>query len=276
MRRSTALAALISLPFLWIACSEDSDSSLGETALSTESEDAVEIMIENVALETGGVLETVEYTILEENSSFDAPYDPLDASKGFRTDDAVFDSSTCTWTFTMTRSAERPFAGHEWNGVRTIHLMDEVGGCIEERDGEGSVKGLDATFDFEGNSWNRRGEWEKTGSDNWQLREMNDDVPGVIVNGSHQRSGSGTRQVSEDRERSYEYTLTMTATDLRVLSLRGRRMPVEGTIHIVFDAVRNGREIHREATITFGDEGDGRLSLEERDVHFDLVSGDRL
>ncbi len=275
MNRPIALSALIGMAFLWTGCGDDSDNSLGTRSQSTESDDAVEIIIENVALETGGVLESVEYTLVEESSSLDAPYDPMESGKGFLSDEAVFDSSTCTWTFTMTRSVEGPFAGHEWNGVRTIHLMDEDGGCIVERDGEGNVKGLDATFDFEGNSWNRRGEWEKNGSDNWQLREMHDDVPGVLVNGSHTRSGSGTRQVSEEEQRSYEFTLTMTATDLRVIGLRGRRIPVEGTIHIVFDAIRNGQEIHREATITFGDEGDGRLALQDREVSFDLVSGDR-
>ena len=271
MTRPMRIALWLLSALVMGACS-DSDNSLSTTETTTAvNDEAAVIIVDNVALETGGVLDAVERTLNEADlgTLLDRADQPV--SKDFATAEMVFDSTTCTWTQSRERSREGEFAGHSWQGVRTIHLMDENGDCVERRDSLGTVKGMDTTFDFEGSSWNRRGSWENSGMDQWQIRELNDEIAGALVNGGHSRAGSG-EMVIGDATRTYEFTMTLAATDLRIVIVDGRRVPVEGTIVIIYDAVRNGEVIHREATITFGSNG-GEVVIGNGSYGFDPVSG---
>ena len=68
------------------------------------------------------------------------------------------------------------------------------------------------------------------------------------------------------------------AVDLVVIQRpNGRRLPVDGTLFIVYDAVHGDRTIHREATIEFGQDGGGTLQF-DTGIQFvlDLVKGEVL
>jgi hypothetical protein len=269
--KHTLLAGCLLLGLLLSSCSDDGATTESETALATA--DAAEIIVENVAIETGGILDEVEVLLLgEENGSL---LDRADAAfgKDRRIDEAVFDSTTCTWTRTRERTREGENRGHSFSGTRTLHLMDSEGGCIMYRDTLGSVKGMDASYIFEGTQWNRRGTQARSGEDQWQIREMNDEIAGAVINGTHVRQGEGELTRHEETH-VWEFTLQMTAQDVRVLHRDGRRVPVEGTVTIVFDGMRDGETVHREATITFGDDGGGELVIGEGRYDFSPLSGE--
>ena len=53
----------------------------------------------------------------------------------------------------------------------------------------------------------------------------------------------------------------------------GSGQPVAGSVSVIYDAVRNGRPIHREFTITFGDDG-GTLVVGETGWLLNPVTGE--
>jgi hypothetical protein len=151
------------LALLLVGCSDDNPTRTGTDATETQA-DAVAIIVDNVAVETGGILDEVEAVLLGEDTGTLLDRPDMTVGKDALTDEAVFDSTTCTWTRTRERNREGEFHGHTMLGIRTIHLMDADGGCIVYRDTLGSVKGMDTGNTFEGTSWNRRGSWEKSGN----------------------------------------------------------------------------------------------------------------
>lgn len=265
------LAGWVTSALLLFGCSDDSSDTTNETTLATE--DAAEIIVENVAVETGGILDEVEALLLGEEDG--TLLDRADGGflKDAAIDEAVFDSTTCTWTRTRERSRENERRGHSYTGTRTLHLMDGEGGCLMYRDTLGSVKGMDAGYDFEGSSWNPRGTQSRSGTDAWQIREMHDEIPGAVINGTHLRQGEG-ELTRHDETHTWQFTLQLTALDVRVVHRDGRRVPVEGTVTIVFDGTRDGETVHREATITFGDDGGGELVIGEGRYDFSPLSGE--
>ena len=261
---------------LMIGCSQESNS-LGDQDTVTraeQNEEAASIIGESIALESGGALEAIEYTIDThvDGGGFDS-YTPDGLDKSDRTDDAVFDSTTCTWTLNWYHAFEGPWSGFEWEETRTVHFMDEEGGCIVVPPGDGSVKAVDFTREFSGSSWNRRHRGEKAGTGDWESRELHDEVPGAMVNGEHHRAGEG-EVYRNQRTIPYDFSLDLTGTDLRVIRRDGRRIPIEGTIHIYYLAHRGNITIEREVTITFGD-GGGVMVFDDGDTwNVDPLTGE--
>ena len=278
MKRAFAPLGLATLALsltLTLGCAGDDDPG-AELDLSQAdlSEDAAVTVGEAVALESGGLLEGLESTLaLDVESLGDAM--PPAADKDAQVDEAVFDSTTCVWTISRARSHESEHGGFTWNQTRTLHFMDEAGACVVQR-GDSAIRALDFTRAFSGSSWNRRREGAKSGGGSWELRGLHDGEPGSWVNGEHHEQGEGVihrvRPNGEAVDVTYEYTLTAAGTDLLILHRDGRRVPVAGTLHVVYDALRNGRAIHREFTITFG-EGGGSLTDGEMVWNVDPVTG---
>lgn len=263
---------------LAVACSDNDNglSSEDRTQLSEQNEEAAAVVGESIALDSGGVLEAIEATILDEIDA--GGLHEAGSGKSRLTDEASFDSTTCFWTLTWARSGEGPYSGFNWSQTKTEHFMDADGDCIVRPGGDGEVAGIDCSRIFAGESWNRRSSGERSGSGEWTLRGLHDDVPGTIVNGVHHREGAGevTRRGQDGEPVTIEhaFTLDIDAHDLVVLQRRGRRLPVDGWMHIVYHAERGDRIVDREITLVFGEEG-GRIAFpngESYDV--DLISGD--
>jgi hypothetical protein len=238
-----------------------------------QSEDAARITAEAVALDSGGLLESLEQVLGVEDGAAGAQ----PAGKDRESDEAQFDSTTCTWTITHSREADHGEAGFSRSQTRTLHFMDEEGGCLVQRD-DPNLRGLDFTRDYTGESWSPRHESSQAGQGAWTLRGIHDETPGTLVNGSHQEEGESLRHRrrpnGEIVDLSYSYSLSLTGSDLVIILRNGRRVPVAGTLHGVFDAVRNGEEIHREFTIVFGPRG-ASLDLGEGEAYgLDPVSGE--
>jgi hypothetical protein len=264
----------LTLLALTLGCGDDTPLNSSDDVTLQEQQDAAVIASEAVALDSGGALEAIEAALLDdvEGSGGESPLvlkDRLD-------DEAVFDSSTCLWTITNTRGADHDSVGFNWSQTRTLHFMDAAGNCVVQR-GDSTIRGLDFTRQFAGESWNPHREGQKSGAAAWALRSLHDDTRGAEVNGTHDEQGEGVvhrvRPNGEQVDVHYNYTLAVEGTDLLVVQHRGRRIPVAGTLHVVYDAVRGDRVIHREFTITFG-EGGGRIHLGERTYDMDPVTGE--
>jgi hypothetical protein len=265
MKRLWIPLALLALAF---SCGDDNSlNSSDELTLQEQGEDAAVIAAESVALDSGGLLESLEATLVGdvESAGDGAPM----AGKDRVLDEAVFDSSTCVWTITRARSADHGDAGFTWNATRTLHFMDAAGGCVAQR-GDSLIRALDFTRQFAGESWNPRREGQKAGGGAWALTSLHDEASGALANGTHQEDGEGVvhrvRPNGEIRDVAYAYHLAIEGTDLLLIHRDGRRVPVAGTLHVVYDAVRNGHEIHRDLTITFG-EGGGSIDLGDGQVY---------
>lgn len=265
--------ALLAVSLFW-GCSEDSNSLSSNTGQQLElAEESAVVVAASVGLDSGGLLVSIE-SVLEDG----VQEAQLNIGKSAESDDAVFDPESCTWTIHRSHSREGLFAGFERMETRTLHFMDEAGDCIEQPDGSGNLRALDFTREFSGSSWNRRHEGQKSGVGSWEIRELNDDDPGARVNGNHQASGEGlVRRFDEEGqpvEIEHSFVLSVEGSDLLVLQRDGRRIPVEGTLHIVYDAVRGDHVIHREITLTFGD-GDARMDFgQELSFLMDTLSGE--
>jgi len=279
MKRLLAPLSLATLALsltLTLGCAEDEDPG-AELDLSQAdlTEDAAVTVGESVALESGGLLEALESTLANDVESLGDAL-PMAADKDARVDEALFDSTTCVWTITRARSHESEHGGFTWNQTRTLHFMDEAGACVVQR-GDSSIRALDFTREYSGSSWNRRREGSKNGGGAWELRSLHDAEPGCVANGEHHEQGESVihrvRPNGEAFDVTYEYSLTAVGTDLLILHRNGRRVPVAGTLHVVYDALRNGRAIHREFTITFG-EGGGSLTDGETVWTVDPVTGE--
>lgn len=275
--RVYAIPATIAISLL-IGCSEETTGVGSDSDLLLESsEESAVVVAESVGLDSGGLLEAIEATLLD----VEDPAPPLFEGnpKAGLTDEAVFDSASCTWTLDWFRQREGIHAGFSWSQTRTLHFMDAEGGCIVEPDGEGNVKAIDFTREYSGESWNPRKEGSRTGWGDWEIRELHDDAPGARVNGQHFAEGLATiNRRGEDGQIfqvEHSYTLEVEGTDLLVLARpNGRRIPVEGTLHIVYDAIRGDRVIHREVTITFG-EGEGVIDFgQELRYRMNTISGE--
>jgi hypothetical protein len=270
-----SLATLTLSLTLALGCAEDDDPGAELNLSQAElTEDAAVTVGESVALESGGLLEALEATL---DNDVDSQGDALPVAnpKDARLDEAVFDSTTCRWTITRARSHESEHGGFTWLQTRTLHFMDEAGACVVQR-GDSSIRALDFTREYSGSSWNPRREGEKNGGGAWELRGLHDAEPGTWVNGGHHEQGESVihrvRPNGEAVDVTYEYTLSAEGTDLLILHRNGRRVPVAGTLHVVYDALRNGHAIHREFTITFG-EGGGSLTDGETAWNVDPVTG---
>ncbi|MFA7332248.1 MAG: hypothetical protein WC326_14355 [Candidatus Delongbacteria bacterium] len=261
MRQAWIPLALLTLA---LGCGDDDNNvnSTEDLTLSEQTEDAAVIVGESVALQSGGLLESLESTLDSDvEGSADAAGSLL-GGKDRDLDEAVFDSSACLWTISRARAGESEHAGFSWSQTRTLHFMDELGECVVQR-GDSTIRSLDFTRTFAGSSWNQRREGAKSGSGVWALSSLHDAEPGSLVNGTHAEEGESVihrvRPNGEVVDVSYEYTLQVEGTDLLILRRAERRVPVAGTLHVVYDAVRNGRAIHRDFTVVFGEDG-GNLS----------------
>ena len=266
----------LALLALLVGCGEDNSLNTTDDLTQTEQgQDAAVIASEAVALNSGGALEAIEATL---NGDVEGPGDwTPEVDKARLSDEAVFDSSTCTWTITNARSADHGESGFTWTQTRTLHFMDAEGNCVVTR-GDSLIRALDFTRQFAGESWNPRREGQKSGSGAWALRSLHDDVPGAEVNGTHQEEGQGVvhrvRHNGEVVDVNYLYTLSLEGTDLVIVRRHERRVPIAGTLHVVYDAVKGDRHIHREFTITFGT-GGGRVDLGDGQVYdMDPVTGE--
>jgi hypothetical protein len=267
---------ILPLAALVIGCNNDDSGTLAPISPSEQTEEAALLVAEAVALESGGVLEEIEATLLEELG--DGGLRTLVSAKDRETDEALFDSSSCTWTLNWVRSHEGPWSGFRWEQTRTLHYMDEEGGCIVRPEGDGAVRGIDSGRQFAGESWNRRSSGTRSGHGAWELRGLHDDEPGVQVNGVHHREGAGEvllRRENGDTVRvEHSFTLDIEAHELVVIQRDGRRIPIAGWMHIVYHAERGDRVIDREVTLTFG-EGGGRMAFDGGDEYgVNLVSGE--
>jgi hypothetical protein len=275
MRHLLISASLVVAIFSGCSESDDLNTRLSE---SQQNEESAAVIGEALALESGGALEAIEFSIdhdVDDGSYEGAPL--ADYSKALETDDALFDSSSCVWTLTWHREFEGPFAGFEWDVERTVHLMDFNGDCIVRPQGDGSLNAIDLTRQFNGSSYNRRHSGGKSGQGDWAIRELNDDIMGALVNGSHHREGAGeVYRWTEDGQVTveHEFTLDLEGVDLRIIRHMGRRIPIDGSIHVVYHAVRGDVVIDRDVWIYFGDDG-GRMEFENGESYeFDPVSGE--
>ena len=277
MKRAWIPIALLGLA---LGCSDD-DNTLNpneDLSLVDQTEDAAVIVGGAVALQSGGLLEALEATLdndVEGVGDAVGEAGPL-AGKERLVDEAVFDSSACLWTITRARAGESETGGFNWNQTRTLHFMDADGGCVAQR-GDSTIRSLDFTRAFSGTSWNARRESQKSGVGSWALRGLHDDEPGAWVNGTHNEEGESlihrVRPNGEAFDVTYEYTLQAVGSDLLVVHRDGRRVPVAGSVSVIYDAVRNGRPIHREFTITFGDDG-GTLAVGDMGWLLNPVTGE--
>lgn len=261
MRQAWIPLALLTLA---LGCADDENNvnSTEDLTLSEQTEDAAVIVGESVALQSGGLLESLESTLDGDvEGGAEASFAVMD-EKSRQLDEAVFDSSACLWTITHVRAGESEHAGFNWTQTRTLHFLDGLGECVVQR-GDSTIRSLDFTRSFAGNSWNPRREGAKSGSGVWALTSLHDDEPGSLVNGTHAEEGESVvhrvRPNGQIVDVNYEYTLQVEGTDLLILRRAQRRIPVSGTLHVVYDALRNGRAIHRDFTIVFGEDG-GNLS----------------
>lgn len=267
---------MLPLVALAVGCSDDTAlNTTDTTTLSEQNEEAAIVVGESIALESGGMLEAIEVSLVE----LDLPggFEAVELDKDRLVDEAVFDSTTCTWTMTRTRSREGDNAGFNWTQTTTRHFMDGDGGCLARPDGDLLVQGLDFTRDYAGESWNPRSSGTRSGSGDWALRSLHDDEPGVRADGVHHREGAGETIRRHDGEPvvvEHAFTLDVDAHDLVIVQRRGRRVPVEGWMHVVYHAERGDHVVDRELTVTFGEDG-GRIVFPGGETWtVDVVSGE--
>jgi hypothetical protein len=268
-----ACAALI------MGCSDD--AGLNSTVTQSEqNEESAVVIGQALSLDSGGSFEAIELALNSDvgGGSFEGVPEG-EISKAYESDDALFDSSSCTWAFTWHREFEGPYAGFTWDVQRTVHLMDEMGDCIVRPPGDGSVKAVDFTRIFEGSSYSPRHEGARAGHGDWAIRELHDDILGALVNGEHHSEGAAEVQRRTPDgfvTVNHEYTLDLEGFDLRVVRLHNRRIPIDGSIHVVYHAVRGNVVIDRDVWIYFGENG-GRMEFENGDTYdFDPLSGEVL
>ncbi len=261
---------------LFAAC-EESGGTQENTELE-DNEEAALIIGESVALQSGGVVETMEF-MLQGDFAGGASASAKPPSQIRLGDvDPVFNPDSCHWVLNWERhfhgEVDGDTIGFHWWEVARIQFLDEADSCLQFP--VSTLRGIDGTRIFNGFAYNPRYHGTKSGSGNWEIREIGVDPPGSVINGIHQRSGEGqVRRLL--RWIDYTFELSVEAIDLRVIysPVLERRVPVEGTLHIVFVGQRGDREIHREAWITFGgEEGRGSLEFDNGDEwELDMLSG---
>jgi hypothetical protein len=268
MKRLIVPTTLIS-SILIFGCSTDDSSNENQDSLSQseQNEEAVVVVAENIALESGGMLEGLDYTLENYLSDPGLNVNADNLKDESRIDEPVFDPETCTWTNSWERSGGSEIRGFTWAEVRSKHFMDIDGACIETPPGDGSVKGIDFDRSFDGETWSLRHNGQKSGSGDWAIRELNDEITGARINGTHSREGNGEVLRLRDGTPTWinhEFTFDLTATDLLIVRNERRHVPIEGTIHIVYHAVHGDNTIDREVTLVFGDDG-GRVDFANGD-----------
>ncbi|MCA9787088.1 MAG: hypothetical protein KC488_11075 [Candidatus Cloacimonetes bacterium] len=219
------------------------------------------IIGESMALLTGGALEALDAV-----ARLDLlPQPPQQPGKGSRVATESFDPDSCIWDLGAHRdhlSEPEDSSGFSFEEAWRVWLRDEASECLQYADS--TLRWMDMRRDFNGSGWNGTFTGQRDGHDSFHLTEFNAGLPGILVNGRHERRGDGML-LRRDQWVEHEFELELEFEDVRMVPVGDRLLPVSGQVSLDLRTRRDAVDVRRRAVIEFTTPGEGGIRFDDGD-----------